>query len=316
MSENRLTLTQRFKLSRFFRGEDPVAGPITLDQRRIFILPTRRGLAFVLLIALLLLIAFVYNNNLAYFLGFLLASVFFVTILHSYKSLAGLVVQAGYNPPVFAGEMAGFCFHIENPDLQSRFALELALRESQFLSLKPLETRVVTLNLAAHRRGWMRCGTVTLSSCYPLGLFRAWSPLRYDNPLLVYPRPTNVVAPFPETASGQEPVGKNRRHGDEFYGLKSYQAGDSLRQIHWKSFAKGQGLHSKNYAGAASTDLWLDLETAPGSDIEERLSGMCRWVLEAEQAGLRYGLILPGLRLEPDAGKSHCAKCLQALALF
>ncbi|WP_306306045.1 hypothetical protein [Methylomonas koyamae] len=81
-------MADRFRLSRFFRGEAPTSAPISLGHRRIFILPTQRGLAFVLLIVLLLLVGFVYSNNLAYLLGFLLASIFFVAILHSFKSLA------------------------------------------------------------------------------------------------------------------------------------------------------------------------------------------------------------------------------------
>ena len=86
-----LKLTERFKLSRFTSGEKSRVKQFTLGHRRIFILPTQRGLGFVVLITLLLLIAFIYNNNLAYLLAFLLASIFFITILHSFKSLAGLV---------------------------------------------------------------------------------------------------------------------------------------------------------------------------------------------------------------------------------
>ena len=115
MENTRLTLKQRFKLSRFFKGETPVGGPLELTQRRVFILPTRRGLGLVLTIVLLLLMAFIYNNNLVYFLAFLLASIFFITILHTFKALAGLVVQAGYAQPVFAGESAGFQVTVSNP---------------------------------------------------------------------------------------------------------------------------------------------------------------------------------------------------------
>ena len=76
---------------------------LSLNHRRIFILPTKRGLGFALLMLLLLLIAFVYNNNLVYMLTFLLASIFFITILHTYKSLSGLIVQKGRSKAVFAG---------------------------------------------------------------------------------------------------------------------------------------------------------------------------------------------------------------------
>lgn len=50
---NALALKERFRLSRFVLGETAVPGPVTLNHRRIFILPTRRGLGFALLTALL-----------------------------------------------------------------------------------------------------------------------------------------------------------------------------------------------------------------------------------------------------------------------
>ncbi len=315
MSDTPLSLKQRFKLSRFFRGEALIAGPITLNQRRIFILPTKRGLGFVLLVALLLLIAFVYNNNLAYLLGFLLASIFFVTILHSFKALNGLEIQAGFNQPVFAGDMAGFNLHVLNPSNQFRQAIEIGFHESLSFDFEPQQSRTVRLPLIASRRGWLQCGTITVSSRFPLGLFRAWSPLRFDSKLLVYPKPAAETLPFPETDAGSGQQGQNKHNGDEFYGLKTYQIGDSIRQIHWKSFAKGQGVHSKQYAGASSVELWLDFTQTPGSDIEARLSQLCRWVIDAERAGLRYGLRLPNKRIELDCGKDHYQQCLQALAL-
>jgi len=316
LSEAALSLTQRFKLSRFIRGEAPATGPVTLDQRRVFILPTRRGLFFVLLILLLLLIGFVYNNNLAYLLGFLLASIFFVTILHSFKSLAGLVVQPGRQQPVFAGQAGPFNFQIANPSSQPRFALALALQTELSLSLAAEQSQTVTLYQATQHRGWQLPDTLTISSAYPLGLFRAWAPLRFDSPLLVYPKPASQLLPFPESDGGQGKQGQNRRNGDEFYGLRAYQQGDAIRQIHWKAFAKGQGVHSKQYSGASASELWLDFQSAPGHHLEERLSQLCRWVVDAERAGLRYGLILPSLRLPPNNGAGHYRQCLQALALF
>lgn len=139
-----MNLKERFSLSRFVSGEKAVDAPVTLNHRRIFILPTQRGLGFVLLITVLLLIAFVYDNNLAYMLAFLLASIFFITILHSYKALAGLVVQKGRTKAVFAGEAAGFDIHINNPTDRER-QIQIKLQYAQNLAMEPHSTEHVTL---------------------------------------------------------------------------------------------------------------------------------------------------------------------------
>ncbi len=311
-----MTLKERFRLSRFVSGEQATDTPITLNHRRIFILPTLRGLGFVLLIMLLLLIAFVYNNNLAYLLAFLLASIFFVTILHSYQALAGLVLQKGRSKAVFAGEAAGFTIHLNNPTALERPHLQITLQDTLSLTLQAQSVAQLTLYSITQKRGWHSAGTVTLFSTYPLGLFRAWSPLRFNLQALVYPKPALLELPFPLSSSSQAEQGFSRNSGDDFYGLQEYQSGDSIKHIHWKAFAKGLGLLSKQYGGEYSAEIYLDYEQAPGQDSEQRLSQLCRWVVDAEQAGITYGFALPGLKLPPDNGLLHYQKCLEALALF
>lgn len=321
MDDRTLSFKQRFKLSRFFQGEPAVKGPLELTQRRVFILPTQRGFGMVLTIILLLLTAFIYNNNLVYLLAFLVASIFFITILHTYKSLAGLVVHVGYVPPVFVGEAARFLLTVTNPEHHERPALTACLAVEQDFSLDANSGKTLTLQLPTRQRGWQSMGTVTLSSVYPFGIFRAWSPLRFTSKVLVYPKPGHQQVPLPFPSGGNKakagPRAIDRSGKDDFNGIRDYQAGDSLRQIHWRAYAKGQGLLSKQYAAeAGGSELWLDYEHTPGAQVEERLSLLCRWVLDAEMAGLRYGLRLPGRQLAPDQGQLHQSACLEALALF
>lgn len=311
-----MKISERFRFSRFVSGEKS-PDQVVLNHRRIFILPSRRGLGFAVLIMLLMSIAYVYNNNLAYMLAFLLASVFVVAILHTYKALAGLVVHKGRSLAVFAGEAAGFVVHIDNVSGTERSQLQVALRDSQALTIPPHSSAHVTLYSLTGKRGRHPAGTVTLSSTFPLGLFRAWSPIRFDWNALVYPKPATVEIPFPQTATADGQLGYSANGGEEFHGLQQYQAGDSIKHIHWKAYAKGLGVFSKQYGGESATDeVWLDYELAPGHDTEQRLSQLCRWLVDAEQAGIRYGFVLPGLKLPPGQGPAHYQKCLEALALF
>lgn len=306
--------------SRFIKGEHATDKSITLSHRRIFILPTKYGFGFVALITLLLLIAFVYNNNMAYLLAFLLASIFFVTILHSFKSLAGLVLTQGHSHSVFCGQAAGFDIVINNPGKLDRFNLRASLDQAFNFTLAGQEKKRLTLYSNTDKRGWHQIETVTVSSTYPLGLFRSWSPLRFAAKVLVYPQPSTTELPFPEAEAEQDQTHKmiaaGSKGGDDFYGLKEYQAGDSIKHIHWKAFAKGQGLYSKQYSGDSMTEIWLNFDQTPGNDNEHRLSQLCRWVIDAEKAGLLYGFTIPGVKLAPSQGKAHYKKCLQALALF
>ena len=70
------------------------------------------------------------------------------------------------------------------------------------------------------------------------------------------------------------------------------------------------------FEGAAAQQLWLDWDALPdGIDTEQRLSILARWILDADSAGLAWGLRLPAVRLVPDNGPAQLSAGLRALAL-
>ncbi len=312
-----MNLKQKLAESRFFKGEAPVKQPITLSHRRIYILPSRRGLAFAVVLLLLLLIAFVYNNNLVYLLTFALASVYFVSILHCFKSLSGLKVSMGRSSPVFAGEQAHFDLLIDNPAPWARTKIHCRLAQPEFISVPPQVQMSWTLAIASISRGWLALPTVTLASFFPFGWFRAWSPLRFDVGVWVYPKPWPKSVPFPDaSADSAADQGHKHRGADDFYGLAEYRPGDSIKHIHWQSYAKGAGVFVKQYSGLQSRELWLDYQAVLNLPLEDRLSLLCRWLLDAQAQGLQFGLRLPGFERPPGQGELHLQACLQALAKF
>lgn len=308
---------KRLQLSRFTRGEKLSRESVTLNHQRIFILPTQSGLGFVVLIVILLLIAFVYNNNLIYILAFLLASIFFVTIIHSFKSLAGLSIKKGKSNAVFAGEIAPFPIHLENSKNIQRLSLQINLSGKNPVQtyLSATDKTHITLYMPTDKRGWFQCGTITISSTFPLGLFRAWAPINFDYKTLVYPKPTELKMPFPDNSNNSTGSGLPKKNHEDFFGLTRYQPGHPLRQIHWKALAKGQGLHSKEYMSEQNNEIWLDYQYTPGRDPEERLSQLCRWLIDAEKSGCHYGLKMPGTKKNSASGGQHLQDCLEALAL-
>ena len=80
--------------------------------------------------------------------------------------------------------------------------------------------------------------------------------------------------------------------------------------------AREQGIYTKQFQGTAQSTLWLDWATTPGSDDEQRISQLTRWVMDADALNQAYGLRLPSREFAPDNGPAHLQKCLQALALM
>jgi len=288
---------------------------IRLHYRNIYILPSKSGLGFVCLIALLIMIAAIYNNNLVYLLSFLLASVFFITILHTVKSLVGLEIKLADSPDIFLGEPTQTRLWLNNPTPEARFSVYV---NQALIDIAAQEKTAVRLQYKPSKRGWYQSPFPVIASYYPLGLFKAWITLKVEINTLVYPQPSKESTPFPKTMHSTEQQGATPQLGnDDFYGLQAYQAGDSIRHIHWRSLAKGQGLYVKQFSSETlAEEIYLDYELTTAADMEQRLSQLCRWVMEAHAANIPYGFTLGALTLKPTVGDEHYKQCLTALALF
>lgn len=303
---------------RIFRSRGREHGRVVLTQRRVFILPTRQGVVFAGMLLLMLIGSTNYQLSLGFGVTFLLAAMAVVSILHTFRNLAGLALSAGRTAPVFAGESALFHVRIDNAGGVPRHGVALSHPGSAtvFTDLAPGARAEPALAVPAPRRGRLRPQRVTVHTRYPLGLMRAWSYVHLDVSCLVYPKPEPGHPPLPVT---RDHAGEGREHGagaDDFAGLRDYRTGDSPRHIAWKAAAQERGTLTKQFSGRAADEVWLDWDALADADPERRLSRLTRWVLDAEAAGATYGLSIPGARLDPDRGPRHQAACLEALALY
>lgn len=292
---------------------------ILLVQRRIYILPTRFGVLFAVVLLLMLTGSINYALSLGYVLTFLLAALAVSAVLHTFRNLAGLRFTALRTPAVFAGDIAQFRICIDNTAMAERCSLALVRnrREIAFIDV-PAEARVITAApVTAQRRGLLRPEALTIATRFPLGLFRAWACINLDTECIVYPRPAPAGVPLPPQQAGGAGSAGQARGTDDFSGLRSYLAGDSPRHVAWKAAARGQALLTKQFLGEADGELWLRADALSADlGLEDRLSRLSRWVLDAHTAGVRYGLELPGVLIPPNCGGLHRTRCLEALALF
>lgn len=306
-------------LDRLFRRGPDRQLPIVLTQRRIYILPAATGFAFAGVLLVMLIGAINYNLGLGHALVFLLAGLGLVSMVHTFRNLAGLSVAPGRVEPVFAGETARFPLHLANARDEPRRALSLrfAGNDAVAADIPGGGQAQVLLPFHTGRRGRIAPGRIVLETNYPLGLFRAWSHPYPPFHCLVYPTP--LPRPLPPPIPVAEPGASAGIGGQEdFAGLRLRHPADSPRHIAWKAVARNVEAYPhlvKHFAGGAGEELWLDWELLDGEDEETRLSVLAGWVLAAETAQLAYGLALPGRRIDPARGNAHRAACLEALAL-
>jgi uncharacterized protein (DUF58 family) len=311
---------------RLFRFERRKArdGDVVLTLRRVYILPARAGLAFGLLLVLMLVGATNYTLGLGFALTFLAAACALADMVLTVQNLAGLRLAAGRAAPVFAGDAARFDVHLHHGGTAERHAIRVRFdvqgAAEHATDVPPRGSATVVLAMPAPERGWLRAPRIHLETRFPLGLFRAWSWWQPDGRVLVYPAPETPPHPLPVRGAASE-EGHGEVGLDNFAGIRSYQPGDPMRHLAWRQIARlspedGGQLVTKHFEGGAVAELALDFAQLPAHlDVELRLARMTRWVLEAEQRALPYSFRLGGLHYPAGLGDAHRAACLQALAL-
>lgn len=321
----------------------PRKDQLTLNQRNLYILPTRAGWSFAVVFVVLLLASINEQVNLGYALSFLLGGASMAALYQTHGNLHGVNLRLLTLRSVHAGQVLRVGITLSNKHRKlGRYGLQITAGPKapegttegpgtpQHAELSPGSDFTVEVDVATHQRGWLTLPRITIDTRFPLGLFRAWAYWLPQTRVLIWPaldvhapalphehrvvaseqanRPTSVSAEMPE-------------------GLRDYRRGDPLRWIAWKkssrTLASGTGLVSREPAHGHSPDLWLDFEQSHGMvglNPEARLSRLASWLIQAEQqAGAQgpvYGLRLPGLTVACGAGPHHLRHCLDTLATW
>jgi len=294
--------------------------PVTVRKLRIYILPTNRGYLFACVILAMLAGSLNYNNNPGFLFAFLLAAMAMMSTLYTQKNLKELTLASEKHDPVFAGDRLWFDLALKSDTIPCyRISAGFQDEETVTRDIPAGEATTFRLPLPTKKRGVFNPERLILSSTYPFGLFRTWVVVRMESDYLVFPKP--IPHPFvvsEDTRTGNGTGTSGRPGTDDFRDLRTYQPGDPLNRIAWKTLARGQGLWSKTFESESGQAVYVSWDDIHTTQREEKISHLCHLVMEAHRSGLPYGLKLPGITIRPGetGGLAHRDRCLTALAMM
>ena len=324
------------RLQRWFESRLPPADSVTLTQRTVYILPTGPGLMLLLTLLVLLVASINYQLNLGYLLTFLLAGTALAGMHVCHGTLRGLAMNLIAPPAHYAGENTAFDIKLTNHRRSVRHGIGLSLLDPQaadgqigadrhwaWTDVAAQGSSTVQVAFTPLRRGLHRLPALTAETRFPLGTFRVWTVWRPAAQVMVYPAPEANPPPLPPGEArpqGADDAARAQGSG-EFDGVRGYRRGDPLKNVLWKKAAKAgeqrgesDGLVVRDTQQEQRNELWLALHQAGPPDLERQLSRLCAWVLQADRLGMRYGLRLGAVEVEPGSGEAHKRQCLEALA--
>ncbi len=295
----------------------PFNGAVTLTRDRVYIVPTKAGIIFSLLLLTLLIGSINYEKNLGFILTFLLTGTANILLLSTWRNLAGLELKSGESQAVFAGEEASFSVQLINRQLLERYSIGISHHGEDYdiVNCAANSTQMMHFKTTTDKRGRLNAGCFRLYTEFPSGLFIAWTWLDLSMSCMVYPAPDN---------NARLPIFDHSDNGDSdasgqglenFSHLRKYHQGDNISRISWKAAAKTGELYSKEFIGSKPVTHWINWNDIPADDTEQRLSIMAALIIHAEKQQQYYGIKLPQKQIAPDTGNKHFQQCLTALAL-
>ena len=315
----------RERIEKFWLSRLSPRDTTTLNQRNVYILPTRPGWAMALTILVLLVASINYQLNLGYVLTFLLAGSVVVGMHVCHGTLRGITMNMVAPEPQFAGSSASVTVQLVSQRRSIRHGIGLAVWGTDHWSWTDVPAQgstKVQIAFKAERRGLHAVPPLTAETRFPLGTFRVWTVWRPAARVLIYPA---IEAHAPPLPPGEPQAGgaasQQRSNTGEFDGVRAYRRGDPLKTVVWKKAAKNGDLVSRDTQQIQGFELWLDLAHTGNFGggvvtLEARLSRLCAWVLAASKSELPFGLRLQSQEIAPGSGDAHKKACLQALALY
>jgi len=321
-----------------------------MKREAIRLRPTGLWLVFGPVLGCMWLAAVNYSNNLVYAVLYLIGSLSFISIFHTWRNLAALRVEHVRVHSAFAGEDVELEVYVSATGKHPVYGLYFArLGEDTMLSRRPVSLtkrgggslrlqagdscqaqmviakkqsyskwgRLVTVTPpgSGEQRGMYRFETLQVRSTYPFGLFAATFTVPVGVAYYVYPKPKGKDL-WPELhPSGENSSSFIQNPGDDFSGVRTYQPGDPLRHVDWKAFARGRPLSVKQFTGGDGRELWLDAAEMTRLPLEERLSQLALWIVNAEKEEIPYALKLGRTTLPLGLGPAQSRRALETLAV-
>jgi uncharacterized protein (DUF58 family) len=303
---------------RAFRNAPADDAPVVLRHSRIYLLPTRRGWALIVTLAIMLLGSLNYALALGVGVTFLLAGLVAAAQLHTFRNLAGIEITPLSAGETFAGGSIPFALALRAGSAARTDIRVKAGNADAGGDIAAGQALTVTLNVEAPTRGRIALGRVTLSSEFPFGLWRGWAYVHFPLVGVVFPAAEIGAPPLPRGYGGADPLAQGASDDADLAGLREFQRGDPPQRVAWKAVARGAGWFSKEFDGAGGGGpLALMWDALPRTmAVEARLSRLTAWILAAERSARAFSLTLPRAHLAAGQGRDHRREALTALADF
>src|SRR3954471_14668410 len=216
--------------------------------------PTRVGRIFLTLILLFYAACVTSQSGLLLLFIGLIGGCFAVNWTFSRRNARNISVEAPRKEILVEGSAATQPWQITNSTTKHIELLEIYSNNGLLFRipfLKTEETLSLVPDLIYQKRGVYSQNRAAIICTAPYGLLRSTRKLELKGEVVVLPRIYETDSPGTtglDLISGGKIRGRRRvNSGSDFAGIRAWQPGDSLKQVHWKSTARRDELMVKTF---------------------------------------------------------------------
>lgn len=299
-----------------------------LSNDKIYILPNRFGMLYMLVILIMILTGATYANNLIYLLGFFLFSVFVSGMVQTHSNINGVELQVTLIEDTYEDDPVKIYLVFKNRTKKTKQTLRAQLSNSDYQLEIPAKADIVeshksasaVLEISGHKRGYYKCPKLKVYTNFPMGLFISWMYKYSEKSFYIYPKPQNYFGSkfrlIGDSEEQKEGKALDKKTDTDFREHREYRQGESYRHIDWKAYARKRPLMVKTFEGESGRQKVFDYSSLVHLNSEERLRQLSYWITESLRSQDSFQIIMPGEKSGMSHGITHAKACLQLLAVY
>jgi len=252
--------------------------------------------------------------------------------VHTSRARVGQPFTVGYDVLNTSRFRSAFSLWIQELDTKNTWSDKFNQAMAWVMEVGPREqVRSDTIFWPTHR-GVAYFDCVRVKTSFPFGMLHASKIIYQPWRVLVQPeihrlRPNVLQAIISDGPMGQRSI-RRGRGGEEFYGIREFQAGDTLGDVAWKASSRKDTLVSIERSQPSPPRLRVVLDlTTPTNNLqcrdartmeEQSITLAASLLAEALRQGHEFALTVLGLPTSPDVGlrtgQRHLDRLLSTLA--
>ena len=313
---------------------------------RVFILPTRFGVYFIIIIFILFLMSLSYGHSLAISATFVFVSIVVISIVYTNYNIYGVdIKEERSNKSFFNNDDFQIFLYNEwsrpRPDIEIEVTLR-SLHEKReltyigatsLLSRMDSSVRLKSLTSSKSRRGVYHMERIKVSTAFPFGLFRSWKylePLSEQSTVYIFPNPLEpqvkgeIVTNSGNKLKDQVDNSKQAKRlvtrsgvgTENFYEHSPYRDSGGIKRIDWKIYSRTHELFEKHYEDEHKNRYLLDRKNFQSYPLELQMSYLCFYILKFTREAKSFALVLNDETPYWDSGKNYEQSCLIKLSEY